>query len=192
MINSLHSSIVSSPPPLSPCIYSKGDSAASAHYFREQDKNCLTNVTDATSKNIILPDGSHLRATHKGFLPLSPSLSSQAREAHILPNLQSASLISIGKLCDDGCRVQFGKHSMNVFKNNDLILQGTRNIHDGLYDIPIRPNIPSPLPCNTQRVLKFHKNPSLSVIIQKRQPKADLVRYLHAACFSPTLDLWIQ
>ena len=175
MINSTQSSIVSSSPSHSSCIYAKGDSAASSHYFRAQDQDCLTHITPATSKHITLPDGSNLSATHKGFLPLPNLLSDQAREAHMLPNLQSAFLISIGKLCDDGCQVKFEKHSMNVYKKNSLILQGTRNFHDGLYDVPLLPHIPAPLPSSMQRILKCHNNPSLSVIIQKREPKTDLV-----------------
>lgn len=32
----------------------------------------------------------------------------------------------------------------------------------------------------------------LNVIIWKKQPRADLVKYLHAACFSPTTSTWVK
>ena len=72
-----------------------------------------------------------------GELPLSNNLSTTAKQAKILPKLQSASLISIGKLCDDNCRVAFDKNVLEVHKDNHLILRGTRNYSDGLWDIPI-------------------------------------------------------
>ena len=36
----------------------------------------------------------------------------------------------------------------------------------------------------------FRSQPTLSVIIRKNQTKADLARYLHAACFSPVMSTW--
>ena len=119
------------------CVYAKGDSAASDHYFREEDEGCLQNVTKVSGNAITIPDGSTIQATKKGYLPLSTELSEKTREAKILPALKSASLISIGKLCDNGCKVQFEKNNMNVIKNDKIIMSGTRNKTDGLYDIPI-------------------------------------------------------
>ena len=48
-----------------------------------------------------------------------------------------ASLILVGKLCNDGCKVMFDEEIMIAQKNNKTILTGRRNERDGLYDIPI-------------------------------------------------------
>ena len=103
-------------------ILAKGDSAASDHYFRLHDRTCLHNIRPTTSSPIILPNKSTITASHTGELPLHPSLSQQGKTAKILPKLTSASLISIGKLCDYNCIVTFDKSQMCVYKHNQQIM----------------------------------------------------------------------
>ena len=55
----------------------------------------------------------------------------------ILPGLQSALLISIGQLCDDNCDVLLNKHTLLTVKEKEVILEGTINQTDGLWDIPV-------------------------------------------------------
>ena len=55
----------------------------------------------------------------------------------ILPQLKSASLISIGQLCDDNCDVHLNKTKLVAIKNDKVILEGTGNYVDGLWDIPV-------------------------------------------------------
>ena len=114
----------------------KGDSGASDHYFRPCDAKCLTNIKSEQGAPILLPDKSSISSSHTGLLP-NLHLSKIGRTVKILPHLRSASLISVGKLCDDGCRVHFDETKMKVHKNEQLIMTGTRNEKDGLYDIPI-------------------------------------------------------
>ena len=71
------------------------------------------------------------------LLTLSSVLSTRAKTVHILPNLTNASLLSIGQLCDDNCWGLFNKNHLLIFKQNQLILWGERNILDGLWDVPI-------------------------------------------------------
>ena len=78
-----------------------------------------------------------IAADRKGILPLSEELSDAAKTAMILPNLRSASLISMGQLCDDGCDVLFNKDILLVMKNKKIVLRGIRNRRDNLWDIPI-------------------------------------------------------
>ena len=56
----------------------------------------------------------------------------------ILPGLKSASLISIGQLCDDNCDVFLNKHTLLEVKDEEVILEGTRNQADGLWDITVQ------------------------------------------------------
>ena len=93
---------------------------------------------------IQLPDNGMIVADRKGILPLLDELSDAAKTEMILPNLCSASLISMGQLCDDGCNVLFNKHVLVVMKNKRVVLRGIRNRRDNLWDIPIQKRSISP------------------------------------------------
>ena len=175
-------------------ILAKGDSAASDHYFRLCDSSCLQNIQPTNSNPIILPDKTTIHATHTGELPFHSSFTPSGKTAKILPQLTSASLISIGKLCDNNCWVTFDKLHMCVYKNNQEIMRGIRNPTNGLWDIPIPTRKFSP-PSPTQKNIYNTINlvtlyPSLAVIICKDTTKSSLTLYLHAACFSPVLSIW--
>ena len=86
-------------------VIAKGDSAASDHYWRKKDKHCLTNIVPHITPPILLPNKDTVTGTEKGNVPMHPLISKSASTAKILPELKSASLISIGKLCDDNCQV---------------------------------------------------------------------------------------
>ena len=55
--------------------------------------------------DVVIPNNSTIVVTNQGDLPLSNKLSMAARNTMILPGLKSASLISIGQLCDNECDV---------------------------------------------------------------------------------------
>ena len=90
------------------------------------------------------PDNTGLSTKGTGQVPLSTALSRKAQTALILSNLKSSSLISMGQLCDDGCAVVLLKDKLVVIKEKKIILQGTRNHTDDLWDIPIHKNNISP------------------------------------------------
>ena len=215
---------------------------------------CLEGIKKFNGPSIQLPDNGMIEADRKGIIPLSDELSPEAKTAMILPNLRSASLISMGQLCDDGCDVLFNAQRLIVIKNEKIVLQGMRNRRDNLWDIPIQKRKISPpnyqLPAlrhaiyrkkdpivSTKLVLKNIKpkaqqanssinilknelqeymdltddnildshletmkkeqltpyckvnlhptNPSLAVIIKKKQTHTELVQYMHATCFAP-------
>ena len=83
-------------PPNLKYIVTKGDSAASGHYWRQHDLDCLKNVRFKLGPNVKLPDNSTIQANQQGNLPLHASLTSKASSTVILPSLKSASLISLG------------------------------------------------------------------------------------------------
>ena len=68
-------------------------------------------------------------------VPIHQSISTSAKSAYIVPGLENASLLSIGKLCDDNCMALFTKENLFVIKNDKLILQGLWNENDGLWDV---------------------------------------------------------
>ena len=151
-------------------------SCASKHYFTLKDKNALTNIAPVLNgPRVGLPDGTTVRGTMAGIARLHPSLSSTAQKAHVFPGIKSSSLISLGQLCDDGCTAVLNNKSIGIFKNNSMILQGTRNFVDGLWDIKIPTT-------DTTPVLRAN------AIIRQDKTKYELASYLHACAFSPSIS----
>ena len=72
------------------------------------------------------PNGTTMTSTHTAELPI-PQLPHAARMAHIVPDLKSHSLISIGTLCDAGCEVTFTTTTVTVTHDKATIMSGTRN-----------------------------------------------------------------
>ena len=60
-------------------------------------------------------------------------------EAHIVPGLAHASLISTRNFCDAGCKVMFDKEECRVYFKNKLVLVGGRDVATGLWQLPINP-----------------------------------------------------
>ncbi len=107
-------------------------------------------------------------STHDGLLD-TPSLPLSARKAHIVPDLTSHSLLSIGQLCDSGCDVIFTAGSVEVYFDDALILQGYRSTATNLWHV----NLPAA--------------PHSSLSAVGAATPADLVAFGHAALFSPVL-----
>ena len=194
-------------------IKAKADSGASKHFWRWSDKFVLSGIRRIRGPPVALPDGKTIRAIEAGTLPLR-KLSTKAKEVQIFKGLASASLLSIGQLCDDGCKVTLTEHKMVVEKNNDIILTGQRNYTDGLWDVELSVSVPQK--DTTTCVISTHlrhlhaKNnlthlkptfqtlntPTLqykaNVIIKKSQTKSDLAKYLHATCWSPPESTFIK
>ena len=118
-------------------IIAKGDSGASNHYFRPEDKKVLTNIVPTIGPDVHQPDNTVLTTDGTGTVPIDNTLSKEAKKAMILPELKSSSLISMGQLCDDDCLVVLSKKKLAAIKDNKIVLEGTRNKKDGLWDIPI-------------------------------------------------------
>ena len=116
----------------------KGDSAASHHYWREKDAHVLSDISDSPGPPVLIPDGTTITSTKKGILPISQQLSQKGSTAMILPGLSSASLISIGQLCDDGCKVFLNEKTLLAVKDDKVVLKGIRNRTDNLWDIPVQ------------------------------------------------------
>ena len=152
----------------------KADSGASTHSFCISDKKLLNNIRKMTNApKCQLPDGTIISPKEQGEIKQFKNLSESAKLAYVHPALKSASLISIGQLCDDGCTATFDKTKLEIIKNNKIIVQGHRNPDDGLWDIPLdtTPN-----------------NIKINAIIRKNSTKHKLANYLHACAGSPSLS----
>ena len=171
-------------------IIAKADSGASNHYWMIKDQSILNNLFQQLGPTVFLPNNQSITSTAHGHLPL-PTLSKNSTKAHVLPGLQNSSLLSLGQLCDDGCIVHLTKSTLHVFKNNDLILTGLRNPHDGLWDVPLPQHPPSVLHSHRSSPSSTLSNPSCNVIIRKQTTKGDLAQYLHACAFSPAISTFL-
>ena len=98
-------------------------------------------MRDTVGPSVQLPNNNFLPSSKQGEIPLSKFLTAIGTNAMVLPGLKSSSLISLGQLCDDNCNVLLTKTHLYVIKNKKIILTGTRNINDGLWDIPIQRKI---------------------------------------------------
>ena len=111
-----------------------------------------------------------MHSTHQAELPI-PRLPFAARMAHIVPELRSHSLISIGTLCDAGCEVTFTTTTVTVTHNSDTIMTGTRT-PPGLWQFLITPP-------NTDAMANSTTG---------YPNAAELMAYAHSALFSPALS----
>ena len=190
-------------------VIAKGESAATHYYWRERDKNALSNVEPTQRCIITLPHATTTSSSVSGKLLLSSQLSSKAKNATVVLQLESASLISLGKLCDENCNFHLHKKNLKVYKSSKISMQGYRNPHDGLWYIPITSKCIMPpmhpglcLKLNVkfkptasshqERNLKTNHsqscNQKINVIVRKKQPKTQLAQYLHVTCQSPTVS----
>ena len=101
------------------------DSGATGHFLVE-DALVINKQPAQKPIQIMMPDGSKLLSTHTCNLDI-PWLPDTMTEAHIVPGLSHASLISTRKFCDAGCRVAFDEDECRVYYKNNLVLIGTRD-----------------------------------------------------------------
>jgi hypothetical protein len=97
------------------------DTGASSHYLRPQDPHNTTGA-NKTPITVRLPNGTMLQSTTEACQLALSQLPEQAREAHIMPGLTHSSLLSIGKLCDAGCKAIFTEHEVKISHNDQVLL----------------------------------------------------------------------
>lgn len=163
------SSLFSHSVPNKPVCYVKADRAASQNYWRHKDSHVLTSVHTEVGPPVTLPNSSNINDDKVGYFPLGPHISSKGKKARILNALCSANIISLGQLADDGCITHLDKNNLIVEKHGQVVLTGTRNKTDGLYDVPIykpshHPNPKTAItPENRHDILKpFHQPPYIA------------------------------
>ena len=116
--------------------------------------------------------------THVAKLDL-PHLPLTTRQVHIVPDLASHTLVSIGQLCDAGCHVSFTATNMIVSYAKQIVLTGLRTPITRLWQftMPTQAEPTSPEP--------IAETPLAA--IGSAMP-AELIRFAHAALFSPVLS----
>ena len=99
--------IVVDPPPQ---IIEKADTGSTVNYFTQADAHALVDVEQTNmGPRVRLPDNIKMEPDQVGHLHLA--LPTDSTETHVFPALQNAYLMSVGQLCDDGCKSIFNKNS---------------------------------------------------------------------------------
>ena len=124
-------------------------------------------------------------STHEAELDL-PSLPPAARRVHIVPALSTASLLSMGQLCDAGCVVTFDATTVTVTLHGERILDDIRTPATGLWNLSMVQ--PSLAPSSPDSALSepplLHQ--SFAALYSATPP--ELVAFAHATLFSPALS----
>ena len=129
-----------------------------------------------------------MRATHTVRIPINnKDLSLSSQSGHILDNLRTGSLISIGKFCDDNCAATFTKKYIHIVKNVHVLIKGTQNKSNVLWNIPLSKQKKFTL-ANTATT-----TPDLACsIISSTQKKSELSAFLHGTILSPMLPTLLR
>jgi hypothetical protein len=81
-------------------------------------------------------------STHTAYLDI-PELSGAASVAHVLPAMANNSLISVGKLSNEGYYVTFKIDRVTIFNHEgNFILKGHMDVGTGLWRINLRKGKP--------------------------------------------------
>jgi hypothetical protein len=144
------------------------DSGSTANYFRMN----WPVVNKWLTKNPIHganPNGTIMTSTHKGKLDF-PMLWVKACHAHIIPDLQNCSLLSVGQLCDDGYHVHFDAAIVRILDGNVCTLTGTCNSTNDMWEINAL--------CTEHHAIALGTRTA-----------PELVAFAHATLFSPALSM---
>ena len=148
--------------------------------------------------------GSWIETTHEGEIDI-PGLPPAARKAHIYPDLANTFLVSIKTLVDAGCKVLFSKHDCIVLYKGSVIWKGGRQARTGLWILPLSPNGVEEMTklqiepaAWIATVEQLHQEAEMSVPEGDEQvnnvfhttTRAELIKYLHQAAFSPVKATW--
>ena len=112
------------------------DSGATSHFLVLEAPTRHTEV--ATNPLIVrLPDGARVKSTHTCELELS-QLPPEARIGHIVLGLASHSLLSVVKLSNAGCTVEFTKIGCTVRYRGKIVLRGHKCLNSGLWMVNLK------------------------------------------------------
>ena len=161
------------------------DTAATDHYA--QLSAPLHNISPITNPQPInLTNGSEIIASYKGILPNLPTITTINKTAQVYPDNNNISLISLGKLCDDGYEASINSEKCVVHKNNQEILTAPRCDKTGMYVINL----------NQPRNHQYHQQHLLNAIPSNQKFKTANIQdfislertsFLHGSLGGPKL-----
>ncbi len=161
------------------------DLGATSHFVCPEEN---LPITGKSNKDVALPNGSTINATHTTELPLN-ALTSNAQKAHVLPGLQPNSLVSIGKLTNAGYKTVFhpAGRGVTVHQKKSLQIRLLRKpVLQGWQD--------------SNRLWQLSQDSTAPIIVSKKAKQEaaanvysllsipQAIKYLHTATGFPTKD----
>ena len=187
------------------------DSGCTAHAGTKDDAEHCEDTDEESDKVFVMPNGSLEEATDVKKLPFD--IREEARRIDIVPGINTATLLSTGKLADANYISIFDDEEVNVYDQNNTVvttthgsvLRGYRDKNEGVYRIPLVKNVQN---INTDTII-IHGVPSSYLQQQQQQQqqpsthetvnnvyelrsKAEMVQFYHAAAGFPTKRTWVR
>jgi hypothetical protein len=172
------------------------DSGADGHYLNESDRKAARlPILRSSSKQVAVANGQISNAIHESRLPFD-KLSHTATKADTFHDFPQ-SLMSVGKVSDDGTLSIFTKDGVSVHREEDVlitckgapILIGVRDDH-GRYRIPLtqhkgtwQPRIPSK---RAKQVLQQANS------VYDLPSTEQAIKWMHAVCGYPVKSTWLK
>ena len=142
-----------------------------------------------------------MTSTHTWNLDI-PWLPNHVTEAHIVPGLAHASLISTRKFCEAGCKVIFDANECRVYYKVNLVLEGGKYKNTALWKIPIN------LTTNPTHNRQVHLREALNIYTARCKQQSTLntansslytlpykqnqLKYMHQAFFNAPIKMLIE
>jgi hypothetical protein len=120
-----------------------------------------------------------MHSTHEAELDM-PMLPAAAKQVHIVPELTTHTLLSIGQLCDAGCDVAFTAEEVTIKYKGNTVLSGHRTCHTPLWHFSMPSNLSSPK--------KVSPTEHASMTAIGSAMPAQLAAFAHATLFSLALS----
>ena len=117
-----------------------------------------------------------MTSTHSGHINI-PGLPPTATESHIVPEMTTHNLLSVGQLCDAGCTATVTKERIEVTHDDQIILTGTRSPDTTLWHLDI------PTEVEPETIFPYYANAAIGT-----NTAANMVAFMHAAFFSPAIS----
>ena len=172
------------------------DSGADGHYLNEADRRAAKlPILRPSSKQVAVANGQISNAAHESQLLFS-GLSKRAAKADTFNDFPQ-SLMSVGKVSDDGTISIFTKDGVSVHREEDVlitckgapILIGVRDDH-GRYRIPLTQHKGTWQPRKPSKRAKQVLQQANSVYDLPSTEQA--IKWMHAVCGYPVKSTWIK
>eukprot|EP00957_Ditylum_brightwellii_P024195 1825035-Ditylum_brightwellii.AAC.1 len=164
--------------------YAIPDSGSTGN-FLAKNSHCINKRIATNPIQVRVADGHINQSSHTCNVDI-PQLPQAAMEGHIVPGLQTHSLLSVSKICDSNCEVHFKKDRCNIIQNNTTILSRPRDPSTTLWKISINPNAEKQINDNTfnQQANLAHNQCSSTI--------PECMQFLHLLSFNPKSSSWIK
>ncbi|KAL7425501.1 hypothetical protein ACHAXH_000250 [Discostella pseudostelligera] len=172
------------------------DSGATSHFLVD-GAHAINIHLNPDPITVQLPDGRTIRSTHTCNLDI-PWLRGAATQAHIVPGLTHASLVSTAKFCDAGYTVTFDALQCCVLDGPEIVLKGGRDPTTKLWRLPLRPATKPTTECAANMVTHVPANTgtptptSCANNVHTIPHLQNRVKYMHQAFFCPPIQTLLR